>query len=244
MTRGRVFDVQRCCVHDGPGLRTTVFLSGCPLRCAWCHNPECFDGDAGRWLAPEALLVEVLKDRDFFAVSGGGLTVSGGEPLLQVDFVVELLRLARAHGLHTCVQTAGEVPRAALEAVDAVADLVQFDVKHLDARAHEALTGRSNARILENLDWLLRRARAVEVRLPLVPGRNDEAGQLERVAAHLAARGVTTLHLLPYQAMYLAKLPTLGLAPRCADVQPPTQQSLHDALARLAAGGVRGVVSA
>lgn len=236
--KGRVFDVQRFSVHDGPGIRTTVFLSGCPLRCAWCHNPESFAGDAGAWRTPESVLEDVLRDREYFATSGGGLTISGGEPLLQVDFVGELLRLAREQGVHTCVQTAGEVPRAHLEALVGLADLVQFDVKHLDPARHEALTGRRNERILANLEWLLAQGGAVEVRLPLVPGRNDEPGHLERVAAFLRERGVGTLQVLPYQRLYESKYERLGLPLRCAEVRPPTTAQLAEALARLSTPGL------
>ncbi len=110
-TRGRVFDVQRFSVHDGPGIRTTIFLVGCPLRCAWCHNPESFDAASGRWLSPEAALSEVLEDRDYYDVSGGGVTVSGGEPLLSVRFVSAFLARAEREGLHTCVQTSAAVRR-------------------------------------------------------------------------------------------------------------------------------------
>lgn len=241
---GRVFDVQRFSVHDGPGIRTTVFLSGCPLRCAWCHNPESFSGDAGAWRTPDAVLEEVLRDREFFATSGGGLTVSGGEPLLQAGFVRELLTRAKAHGLHTCVQTAGEVPREAFETVLPVVDLFQFDVKHLDAGRHEALTGRGNERLLANLEWLLGQGRAVAVRMPLVPGRNDEAGHLERLAAFLRGRGVTALQVLPYQRLYEGKYAQLGLPLRCAEVRPPTAAQLADALSRLSTPGLVARVEA
>lgn len=244
MTTGRVFDVQRCSVHDGPGLRTTVFLAGCNLRCAWCHNPEAFAGATARAMSAQAVLAEVLKDQDFYAVSGGGLTVSGGEPLLQLPFVVELLSLARAHGLHTCVQTAGAVPRAALEAVRPLADLVQLDLKHLDSARHEALTGVGNARVLESAAWLAARPEALELRVPVVPGFTDDEDQLARLAAFLRAHGVPRVTLVPYQRSYLGKYQALGLAARCEHVAPPSPAALESLVARLAADGVAARVAA
>ncbi len=242
--RGRVFDVQRFCVHDGPGIRTTVFLSGCSLRCAWCHNPESFSGDAGFWREPGEVLAQVLRDREYFETSGGGLTVSGGEPLLQPAFVRELLGRAMAEGLHTCLQTAGEVSREALAGVLEVVDLFQFDVKHLDPARHEALTGRRNERLLANLEWLLGQGRAVEVRLPLVPGYNDAPEHLERVGAFLRARGVGALHVLPYQRTYLPKYERLGLAARCAEVVPPASSHLAAVRTLLGARGIDLLVDA
>lgn len=243
MTTGRVFDVQRCSVHDGPGLRTTVFLAGCPLRCAWCHNPEAFAGGTARAWTPDDVLAEVLKDVAFYAVSGGGLTVSGGEPLLQPAFVRELLTRAKARGLHTCVQTSGAVATEALDAVRPWVDLFQVDVKHLDAAAHAALTGQDNARVLASLRHLVSAGANVEVRLPLVPGFTDGAANLDATARCLASLGVRALTLVPYQKSYLAKYDALGLKARCADVSPPSPGQLARAVERLAAGGVAARVN-
>lgn len=243
MTTGRVFDVQRCSVHDGPGLRTTVFLAGCPLRCAWCHNPEAFAGDTARAWTPEAVLAEVLKDETFYAVSGGGLTVSGGEPLLQAAFVRELLTLAKARGLHTCVQTSGAVATQALDEVRPWVDLFQVDVKHLDAATHAALTGQDNARLLASLRHLVAEGANVEVRLPLVPGFTDDAANLDATARFLASLGVPALTLVPYQRSYLGKYAALGLSARCADVTPPSAEQLARAVEHLASGGVTARVN-
>ena len=243
MTAGRVFDIQRCSVHDGPGLRTTVFLAGCPLRCAWCHNPEAFAGDTARAWTPEAVLAEVLKDETFYEVSGGGLTVSGGEPLLQPAFVRELLTQAKARGLHTCVQTSGAVTTQALDEVRPWVDLFQVDVKHLDASAHAALTGQDNARVLASLRHLVAVGASVEVRLPLVPGLTDDAANLDETARFLASLGVHALTLVPYQRNYLGKYAALGLPKRCADVPAPSVFALARAAERLAAGGVTARVN-
>ncbi len=242
--RARVFDVQRFCVHDGPGIRTTIFLAGCPLRCAWCHNPESFRGASGRWLSPEAALAEVLEDRDYFEISGGGVTVSGGEPLLHPAFVQALLGLARGERLHTCVQTSGAVPPSALLAVLDVVDLFQLDLKHMDPARHRALTGAGPERIHESARLLFAHGANVELRMPLVPGVNDDAENLDALAAFLHGHARTSLHLLPYQRTYLGKYEQLGLPARCADVEPPSSAAMSSVVERLARAGIRATVEA
>ncbi len=230
----RVFDVQRFCVHDGPGIRTTVFLEGCPLRCAWCQNPEAFGSGRAATLTPREVLVEVLKDRDYYEASGGGMTVSGGEPLLHSRAVRELLEEARAHGLHTCLQTSGAVPEASLEAVLGLVDLFQLDLKHMDSERHRQLTGAGNGRIHENAAFLLARGAQVQFRMPLLPGINDDAENLERVARFLEEHGVQALRLVPYQRLYLDKYAALGLRPPLQGIEPPSPTTLQQAVGHLA----------
>jgi pyruvate formate lyase activating enzyme len=237
-TRCRVFDVQRFSIHDGPGIRTTVFLEGCPLRCAWCQNPEAFSHGAAAALTPEAVIAEVLKDRDFYAVSEGGLTVSGGEPLLHLAPVRALLEEAKRHRLDTCVQTSGAVPRAHFEAVLALVDLFQFDLKHMSARRHRELTGVDNERIHRNAEFLIERGARVHFRMPFVPGVNDDAENLDAVGRFLTERSVSTLRLVPYHRLYLDKYATLGLAVPLPALEPPTVEALERASARLGGHGV------
>lgn len=237
-TRCRVFDIQRFSIHDGPGIRTTVFLEGCPLRCAWCQNPEAFRSGEAPALAPEAILDEVLKDLDFYAVSGGGLTISGGEPLLHLAPVLALLRAAKGHGLHVCVQTSCAVPRAHLEAVLDLVDLFQIDLKHTSTARHRALTGAGNERILANVAFLLERRAPLELRMPLVPGANDEPENLDGVGAFLAAHGVGALRLVPYHRLYLDKYAALGREAPLAATQPPSAASIERARRQLARHGV------
>lgn len=241
--KGRVFDVQRFSVHDGPGIRTTVFLAGCPLRCAWCHNPEAFAGEGARLRDVEDVLAEALRDRDYCAASGGGVTVSGGEPLLQAGFVRELLKRARAERLHTCVQTSGAVPEELVRSVEEEVDLFQFDLKHLDGQRHEALTGVGNERLVENARGLAARGACVEFRLPVVPGFTDDDANLRALAAFLTGLGVRALQLVPYQRMYLDKYRALGLAARCAHVEPPSAAHLERVRRTLAGAGVDAAVA-
>lgn len=235
---GRVFDVQRFCVHDGPGIRTTVFLAGCPLRCAWCHNPEAFSGATAESRTAEEVLAEVLLDRAYFEASGGGLTVSGGEPLLQAEFLSALLEGAGQAGLHRCVQTAGSVRWEAFASILGLVELVQFDLKHLDPVRHRALTGASNALILENARRLAETGVNVEFRLPLIPGINDDEAHLREVGAFVSELGAKALCLVPYQRSYLDKYARLGLKAALRDTVPPGPAELRAASSLFGALGL------
>ena len=237
----RVFDVQRFSIHDGPGIRTTVFLEGCPLRCAWCQNPESFREDVADAMTPEAIVEEVLKDREFYAVSGGGLTVSGGEPLLRVTSVCALLEGAKRQGLHTCVQTSGAVPEANLAAALPLVDLFHFDLKHMDPERHRALTGAGNERILRNAALLLERGANVLFRMPHLPGVNDDDENLRALARFLGGLGVDTLELVPYHRLYLDKWAALGLEPGMKDLEPPSDAERRRVVGRLDLDGIHVV---
>lgn len=228
----QVFDVQRFSIHDGPGIRTTVFLEGCPLRCLWCQNPEAFGHGHARPMTPEAIVAEALKDRAYYQASGGGLTISGGEPLLHRESLVALLEEAKAHGLHTCLQTSGAVPTASLVAALGWVDLFQLDLKHMDTTRHRALTGAGNERIHHNIAFLLAEGAAVEIRLPLVPGVNHDPTNLEAVARFLTEHGVRALRLVPYQRLYLDKYTALGLVPPLPRIEPPTSAALEEVTER------------
>ncbi len=234
----RVFDIQRFSIHDGPGIRTTVFLEGCPLRCAWCQNPESFVSDAARAMTPAAIVAEVLRDRDFFAVSGGGMTVSGGEPLLHLAPVRALLAEAKRHGLHTCVQTSGAVPSENVAAVLGLVDVFQFDLKHMNAERHRALTGATNERILRNATLLVERGATVQFRTPLVPGVNDDEENLNALAQFFTGLGITTMELVPYHRLYLEKYASLGLRAPREDLEPPSPSERRRAAERLRRDGV------
>jgi len=233
-----VFDIQRFSIHDGPGIRTTVFLAGCPLRCAWCQNPESFRSDAADAMTPEAIVAEVLRDHAYYAVSGGGLTVSGGEPLLRAASVRALLWEAKRHGLHTCVQTSGAVPETNVAAVLGLVDLFQFDLKHMTRERHRELTGATNERILRNAAFLVERGATVQFRMPLLPGINDSDEDLRALSRFLEGLGVQTLELVPYHDLYLAKYATLGLEARLADLEPPSPSDRQRAVERLRRHGV------
>lgn len=245
---GTVFDIQRFSVHDGPGIRTTVFMKGCSLRCGWCHNPEglrpepqvqyfrehcigcgrcggertldavckCPAGAlkrVGQTYTPEALLEEVLADLDFYG-SEGGVTFSGGECLLQADFVTQMLRLLKERGVTTAVDTCGNVPWENLEKALAYCDTWLYDVKCADPEVHRRFTGSSNQRILANLEKLGRAGANIWIRVPVIPDFNDNPDEMERIAQIAASTpGVSRVTLMPYHTLGKSKYATLGLTP-------------------------------
>lgn len=235
-----IFEVQRFSVHDGPGIRTTVFLRGCPLRCAWCQNPEGLEpseqSPRANWA--KEVVRGLCADREFFEVSGGGITLSGGEPLLHPTRALLLLLAARAEGLHTCVQTCGAVPPANLLAVLPYVDLFQFDLKHLDEAKHREWTGAGTSRIHQNARLLVEHGAQVQFRMPVLPGLNDDPEHLERMAAFLKQLGVSALRLVPYHRHYLAKYAALGWRSRVAGLQAPTPDELAIVSERLQAQGL------
>jgi len=288
-----ILSIQRFCLHDGPGIRTTVFLKGCPLTCLWCHNPEsqaerpellfdkqkclgcgacltaCPQGvivvdgalgaggtvnraaclycgqcqDAcpsgarqvlGRYKAAEEVLTEILGDRVFYETSGGGVTISGGEPLRASHFLTSLLALCKAYGLHTAVDTSGFAPLDAFLAILPHTDLFLYDIKHMDNDMHLRLTGVGNELILANLRALSRLHRNIVLRVPLIPGLSDDLGHLSRIRALALELGLTSINLLPYHPFASGKYERMQLPYTTADLRPPTEAELSQALGAMA----------
>ena len=295
MERGRVFNIQRFSVHDGPGIRTTVFLKGCPLSCTWCHNPEggsfhpeivvvesrciacgecvsacpldlpsgvgggwagekdrctvcgsCVDACptearqiAGRDMWVDEVMEEILKDRVFYDDSDGGVTFSGGEPLAQGRFLSAMLEACRAEGVHTAIDTSGLAPKDRLLAIAELADLVLLDLKLVDPERHRAHTGVSNSVILDNLAALGQAQRPIWLRVPVIPGVNDDVENLE-ATAQLASSipSVQRVSLLPYHRLGSDKLKRLGSEDLLEGVDPPTSDRMQELAAHLEATGV------
>lgn len=265
---GNVFDVKRFAVHDGPGIRTTVFLKGCPLKCKWCHNPEgisperqlsflthkcvncgacanvcpnraniiddgihklirknctlcgecvkvCFAGALklyGVKMTACEVAEIVLEDRDFYRNSGGGLTVSGGEPLLQPEFIGELFSIVKGYDVHTAVDVCGAVPWSNIEKILDTTDLFLYDLKHPDPQAHKEGTGKDNILILENLRRLSDCGKSIEVRIPLIPGYNDTEENLRRAEKILSEiKTLTKTVILPYNDYARTKYTALDM---------------------------------
>jgi pyruvate formate lyase activating enzyme len=217
---GRVFEIREFTLHDGPGVRTTVFLKGCPLRCAWCHNPEgqSFEKETMRrrdgeevpcgadWEAG-ALANELLTNADIMEQSGGGVTFSGGEPLAQPGFVCELAGILRAHGVHLALETSGHAPPEDYRAVASRMDFIYQDLKHHDAAAFRRWTGGDLALVLGNVAWLRSCGIRFAFRVPCIPGVNDSPDDRR---ALMDIIGDAPVEWLPYNAAAPAKYPMLG----------------------------------
>jgi pyruvate formate lyase activating enzyme len=233
MEKGLVFDIRRYSVHDGPGIRTTVFLQGCPLRCSWCHNPEGlkaepviisrkrrldgkvyhYDKATSEWYTPEAVFEVIEKDRIFYEESGGGVTFSGGEPLMQPGFLLDLIELCRKNGIHTTLDTSGYAPENIFKTVTDITDLVLFDLKSTDNEKHILFTGADNKLIISNLKSLNGEKPKLIIRIPVIPGFNTGAGETEAMRDQIANLDiqVSRVDLLPFHSLGHQKYRSLGI---------------------------------
>lgn len=285
-TTGTVFDIQRYSLHDGPGIRTVVFLKGCPLRCQWCCNPEswkpepqlsympmrcigcgacvdccaqnaiahegsavvfdkgsCIDCGAcaaqcyaqarlmvGRRMSVEQVLAEVMKDRKYYEASGGGITLSGGEACMQWRFAAELLQEAKKRHINTAVETTGHAAWEHLWAIAEFTDLMLFDLKHSDSEKHRRFTGVGNELICNNLRKLVEMGRRVIIRIPLIPGFNDDVPNLQASARLICDLGmVSEVHILPYHQLGISKYALMNYEYPLRALKPPEDDAVRAA---------------
>ncbi len=291
---GRIFNIQRYSIHDGFGIRTLVFLKGCPLACHWCANPEsqkispelgfiaakcvgsdicggpcvkacpeeaatldeegkpvidrrgcnncggcadaCYYGSlqlVGRDMDIDEVMAEVEKDRAFYRRSGGGVTIGGGEPLMQFEFTTELLKAAQDLYLHTAIETCGYAPWTHFEIVLRHVDLLQIDLKHMDPEKHKSLTGKTNELIIENLKRVLsvKESEDVIIRIPVIPGCNDSVENITQSAMFVAEQGFKQIELISYHRLGVSKYTQYGMAYPIGEAEPPPEteiQALRD----------------
>ena len=230
--KGRIFNIQRFSIHDGPGIRTIVFLKGCYMRCAWCCNPESQSFDIeqmdvggkmktiGRDVTVAEVLDEVKKDRNYYRRSGGGLTLSGGESLVQPDFAAALLRAAKEAGINTALESTGCAQYSNIEKLLPYLDTYLMDIKHMDGAKHKEFTGADNKLILENAMKIARDAKQLVVRVPVIPTFNDTEEEILDIAKFASALpNVNRIHLLPYHRLGADKYKGLGRPYTMGDVE-------------------------
>lgn len=252
---GRIFDIQRFSTHDGSGIRTLVFLKGCPLRCRWCCNPESqvFDiqqmttangvKTVGRDVTVEEVLSEVQCDRPYYRRSGGGVTLSGGESLAQPEFAVALLTACKENGLHTAMETTGFTTPEVLERYLPVLDCVLMDIKHMNSEKHQEFTTRPNDRILQNARLIAEKAKQLIIRVPVIPTFNDTETEIGAIAAFAASLpNVNEIHLLPYHRMGMDKYEGLGRPYTMAHITPPTAEHMEHLRRTAAAHGLKALI--
>ncbi len=299
-TSALISNIQGYSIHDGPGIRTVVFLKGCPLRCRWCANPEnledrervgflanlcqhcarcakvcpqgailpdaerridrnrcddcalcveaCFYGALvryGKRMTVEEVFDQVRRDKIFYDSSGGGVTVSGGEPLTHADFVAELFTLCREEGINTCVETCGCVPRSAFEKVLRLTDTFYFDLKLMDSEKHRAYTGQGNEGILENARFLAGSGANILFRQPLIPGVNSPEENVKATAAFIRSldREVLALQLIPYHRMGTSKYAALDIPYTLEEIKPMAAEEVEAVRALYESLGVPCTVS-
>ena len=240
-TKGRIFDIQKFSVHDGPGIRTIVFLKGCLFRCKWCCNPESQSYEiqqmnmagkpktVGRDVTVREIMEEVAKDMNYYRRSGGGLTLSGGESLLQPEFAKALFMAAHDYGINTAIESTGAVNFEIIEDILPHIDYFLMDIKHINAEKHKEFIGKSNELVLENAVKIAKKAKNLVIRVPVIPTFNDtveEIGEIAKFASSL--ENVKKMHILPYHRLGLDKYEGIGRDYSLKNIVPPDDSKMEE----------------
>lgn len=229
MIKGRIHSIESMGLVDGPGIRTVVFIQGCKLRCAYCHNPDTWNLNCGTEVTPEELMKKILRFKPYFTRSGGGVTFSGGDPLVQPEFLLEMLKLCKANGIHTTIDTAG-YGDGNYDEILKYTDLVLLDIKHIDSDGYVVLTGRDTKDVNLFLDALRRSNTKVWVRHVVVPGYTDTKDHMEKIATIINEEipNVEKIELLPYHVLGVNKYDKLGIKYRLEGVEPMDKEKTKE----------------
>ena len=247
--KGLIFSVKKYSIHDGPGIRVTFFMKGCPLSCIWCHNPEGISSsqetvirtnrigdrefsnneEVGKYYTTENIIEILDKEKVFINQSEGGITFSGGEPMMQIEFLREALMTCKSNGYHTAIDTSGYSSAENFKSIIPFTDLFLFDIKHLDEKRHIELTGISNIGILDNYKLLLESGKDIMVRFPVIPGFNDDPDHLERLKQFLTKTktgSIKKINLLPFHKIGSSKYKRFNIPYRMGSVEPPSGEKM------------------
>lgn len=295
MNKGTIINIQKYSVHDGPGIRTTVFFKGCPLNCLWCHNPEsqnkekeimffrerctgcgkcvkrcpnnaikitngkslinkekcilcnkCIDfcpNNArelvGKDLSKEELFKEILKDEIFYEESGGGVTFSGGEPMLYADFIDDILSQCKIRGIHTAIDTCGYVSWDKFEKIKDKVDLFLYDLKLMDNEKHKKYTGVENKLILDNLKRLSDNGHNIFIRMPIITGVNDDLKNIDEAINFISKLNIIQVNLLPYHKMGMDKYKRLNMKYKLSGDEKPSDEKMSEILKRFKKNNIK-----
>ena len=253
--KGRIFDIQRYSIHDGGGIRTIVFLKGCPLRCKWCCNPEGQHynvekmtlGGKEKIVGQDVTVGEIIdiveRDRIYYRRSGGGLTLSGGESLTQPDFAVALLKTAKERGINTAMESTGFADFSVISRYLPYLDLYLMDIKHMNSAKHKEFTSQPNELILENAKKITDAGARLIVRTPVIPTFNatkEEIGEIAKFASSL--KGVTQMHILPYHRIGTDKYKGLNRDYSLTGIEPPSKELMNELLEVVNSDGLKGQI--
>ena len=253
--KGRIFDIQRYSIHDGGGIRTIVFLKGCPLRCKWCCNPEGQHynvekmtlGGKEKFVGQDVTVGEIIdiveRDRIYYRRSGGGLTLSGGESLTQPDFAVALLKTAKERGINTAMESTGFADFSVISRYLPYLDLYLMDIKHMNSAKHKEFTSQPNELILENAKKITDAGARLIVRTPVIPTFNatkEEIGEIAKFASSL--KGVTQMHILPYHRIGTDKYKGLNRDYSLTGIEPPSKELMNELLEVVNSYGLKGQI--
>ncbi|MDH3889692.1 MAG: glycyl-radical enzyme activating protein [candidate division Zixibacteria bacterium] len=252
---GALFDLKRYAIHDGPGIRTSVFLRGCPLNCWWCHNPESRcpsaapDDQRGNGsrasltkgsVPPDDVIDAVARDVPYYDQSGGGVTFTGGEPLMQFEFLTELLKACRRRSIHTAVDTTGYAPGEKIRSIVELVGLFLYDLKIMDAKLHQEHVGVSNRLILDNLKMLADLGCAIIIRVPMIPGITDTPENIEAICAFVKPLSqIDQISLLEYHHYFHHKVKDPAQVQRLGELRPQTDEQTASVVRRFESHGFK-----